>query len=235
MYGAMCVGEAQQRRRAVRAQGRLDGVSLSISPGDLIGVRGSNGAGKTTLLRLLVNAYRPNSGVRQGPKRSAYVPSVIEPPALSARSWLAGVPRPVRADSADALGILGFDGDLNASCRALSFGNLRKLMLAEAFTSGESLVVVDEASAGLDDAGLAGVHTLIERARASSKTIVLADQESRPFPAGTSVLRVADGAIRAESVDGEKGSITLHGPLASRQFLLDQAQELGFTPVQDER
>lgn len=211
----------------------LDHVSLSLGPGDLVGVRGSNGAGKTTLLRLLVNAYRPNAGTRRGPRRSAYVPAVIEPPALAAGVWLTRLPRPRRSDPGDALDVLGFDGDLGAPCRELSFGNLHKLMLSEAFSSGEQLIVVDEASAGLDDVGLAGVRRLVEHARASAKTVVLADQQSRPFPSGTSVIRVAGGVLHPETDDAEIGSVMLRGPLAARPELLERAGELGFAPVED--
>ncbi|TJZ41603.1 ABC-F family ATP-binding cassette domain-containing protein [Streptomyces piniterrae] len=40
----------------------LDGVSLSIRPGDRIGIVGENGAGKSTLLRLIAGAERPDEG-----------------------------------------------------------------------------------------------------------------------------------------------------------------------------
>lgn len=214
----------------------LDDVSFAISAGDLIGIRGSNGAGKTTTLRLLVNAYRPNAGERRGPKCSAYVPAAVEPPPMSAKKWLTGVPRPRRTDPASALELLGFDGDLNGACRALSFGNFRKLMLAEAFASGEPLVVVDEASGGLDDVGVAGLGALIALAHASERTIVLADQESRPFPLGTSVFRVAEGGIAAESFDRvERASITLHGPAAATQTLREAARDLGFVEGEGEQ
>ncbi|MCU0267192.1 MAG: ATP-binding cassette domain-containing protein [Acidimicrobiales bacterium] len=40
----------------------LDGVSLTVSPGDRIGVVGANGVGKSTLLRLLAGVERPDAG-----------------------------------------------------------------------------------------------------------------------------------------------------------------------------
>ena len=40
----------------------LDAVSLSLAPGELLGLIGPNGAGKTTLLRSVIGAIRPNQG-----------------------------------------------------------------------------------------------------------------------------------------------------------------------------
>ena len=40
----------------------LDGVSLDVGPGEIVGLLGPNGAGKTTLVRSVVGRVRPNSG-----------------------------------------------------------------------------------------------------------------------------------------------------------------------------
>ena len=40
----------------------FEGLDLTVSPGDVVGVVGSNGAGKTTLLRLLAGASEPLQG-----------------------------------------------------------------------------------------------------------------------------------------------------------------------------
>src|SRR5258705_5816766 len=44
---------------AVRA---LDGVSMHVSAGEVVGMMGDNGAGKSTLVKILAGNYRPNSG-----------------------------------------------------------------------------------------------------------------------------------------------------------------------------
>ena len=40
----------------------VDGVDLTLSRGDIVGLVGGNGAGKTTMLRLLCGLYRPSEG-----------------------------------------------------------------------------------------------------------------------------------------------------------------------------
>jgi len=57
------------RKRKVRA---LDGLSLSVEPGQIFGFLGANGAGKTTTLKLLMGLIYPTCGTaRKRPRVSA--------------------------------------------------------------------------------------------------------------------------------------------------------------------
>jgi iron complex transport system ATP-binding protein len=51
-----------RRDRALRRRFVIDGVSIDVPAGSLVGILGPNGSGKTTLLRLLCGALRPESG-----------------------------------------------------------------------------------------------------------------------------------------------------------------------------
>ncbi len=58
----------------------LEGVTLSVEPGEKIGLVGRNGAGKTTLLRIILGEEAPSGGqcVRAGGARIGYVPQSLE-------------------------------------------------------------------------------------------------------------------------------------------------------------
>ena len=141
----------------------LSEVTVALQRGEVVGLRGANGSGKTTLLRVLAGVLRPSSGVRVQRPSVAFVPAAVMPPPVSAEHWLVGVRRH-RSGWSDALEQLCFDGDRSAPCRVLSLGNFRKVLLADALTSGADVVVLDEATVGLDDRGRAGVITLVEAA-----------------------------------------------------------------------
>ena len=53
---------AQDLHKAYGARAILDGVSLSIHPGERIGIVGVNGAGKSTLVRVLAGLEQPDTG-----------------------------------------------------------------------------------------------------------------------------------------------------------------------------
>jgi ABC-type multidrug transport system ATPase subunit len=219
--------------RATARFGRLvvlRDVSLSLRAGALTCVTGANGAGKTTLLRVLAGVRPPSAGARHGPATCAYVPAELTPPSLSPRRWLPGVCRRRDTDPFAALGQLGFEGDLSASCRELSFGNLRKVLLADALSRGCDLVVVDEMRIGLDAAGLRGLAELVGTACARGAAVVVAVQEGEPVEAVDRSLVVRDGTVADVGADGVVPDIelTFRGPSDRGTSLTQAAERLGF-------
>jgi ABC-type multidrug transport system ATPase subunit len=227
----------------VRRRGRtvLDEVSLSVASGCSLADGGVNGSGKSTLLRLLANLYRPDGGRRSGRSRSAFVPAALEPPAVSADRWVRAVPRPGRPtpDSAFALARdFGFDAPPTTPCRALSFGTLRKLLLAEALSSAEQLIVLDEATAGLDEVGVMALAAQMAGLCAEGTAIVVADQGPEPsLPVDRFVVIGGGGRLIEQTVEKREtpavSVVSLSGPSAQRPALLRAAAQLGYSPAEE--
>ena len=206
----------------------LDDVALACAPGAVVELRGSNGSGKTTVLRLLAGVRRPSVGRRRGPGAVAFVPAAVEPPAVSVGTWLTAV-RARAAPVAPALAALGFTGAVDDLCRVLSYGNLRKLLLADALTARARLVVVDEAREGLDPPGIEGLGLLVRAVASRGAAVVLADQAVHPALPGAQVLVVAAGRVGPAPSGAEpEAEVVLRGPVAGLDALRDEARRLGF-------
>src|SRR5690606_31417385 len=58
----MSVLELDQVSRAFGGIQAVDGVSLTVAPGEIVGIIGPNGSGKSTLFNLITGVYRPDTG-----------------------------------------------------------------------------------------------------------------------------------------------------------------------------
>ncbi len=152
------------------ARGRVravNGVSLALMPGEIVGLVGANGAGKTTLLRLAAGLLAPDTGVVTvlgGPPDSplarrgvGYAPDgPAFPPALTVREVLdyyarlhvAGPRRRALVARALALGDLADVAERRAA--ALSRGEAQRLALAQAAMGGRRVLLLDETLSGMD-------------------------------------------------------------------------------------
>jgi ABC-2 type transport system ATP-binding protein len=165
----------------------VDSLSLEVRPGEVLGLLGPNGAGKTTTIgmicglvaadsgRILVDGREPGSRAGIG-----YCPqSIVLWDRLGCLEQLMFVARLYGASRADAersgkslLGALGLEDKARAQARRLSGGMQRRLNLALALVHGPSLVVLDEAEAGLDPQSRALVRDYI-RGLAGGKTVLV--------------------------------------------------------------
>lgn len=153
----------------------LEGISFELRAGRFLGVVGPNGAGKTTLLRALLGLVpvaagrievlgRPAGASADVARQIGYVPQryAIAPkfPARVRDVVLMGRlahfgtwRRPRRADQqavTDALARVGIGDRAERPIGALSGGEQRRVMLAQALCASERLLVLDEPTIGLD-------------------------------------------------------------------------------------
>ena len=170
----------------------LDGVSLTIEPGETVGIIGPNGAGKTTLLGCLLGFLRPDSGritidghdVDDLAVRAAtgYLPErLVLDRWMSGRALLqyhhalAGLPAATRRSDCEALlDRVGLDR-VAADRRVgrYSRGMLQRLALAQALLGEPRFLYLDEPISGVDPAGIVVFRDILSRLSASGATILI--------------------------------------------------------------
>ncbi len=156
----------------------LEGVSISIAPGEIVTVIGPNGSGKTTLLRVLVGALRPDEGRvwRRPGLAIGYVPQRLfldRSLPLSVGRFLSLPERHDAAEGAAALHRVGIADCADQPLAALSGGQFQRALLARAILGRPDILALDEPTQGLDQPGIAGFYRLLEEVRAELGCAVL--------------------------------------------------------------
>jgi ABC-type multidrug transport system ATPase subunit len=165
----------------------LDGVSLSLRPGEVYGLIGPNGAGKTTFLRLILGLIRPTSGHSTvlgapagSPDALQRVGAVVEAPAfypyLSGRNNLLVLARYAGTDTArigPALERVGLADRARDKVSGYSLGMRQRLGLAAAFMKDPALYLLDEPTNGLDPYGIAAMRRIIRDLADEGRTVLL--------------------------------------------------------------
>jgi ABC-2 type transport system ATP-binding protein len=160
-------------REVVKSYGprkALKGVSLAVQPGEFVALLGPNGAGKSTLFQLLSGLFTADSGqirvcgqdMADSPIPALAQLGVVFQQAtldldltvaanLRFHARLHGIGGKQARERIDTeltrLGLIERAGD---SCRALSGGNRRKVELARALLHTPGVLLMDEATVGLD-------------------------------------------------------------------------------------
>ena len=143
----------------------LDGLSLELPAGCILGLIGENGAGKTTTMRLLLGMTKPDGGTARllGTEITDDLSAVKEelgvvmdepglPWCMTARQtgkMLAGIYRSWDAAAFDAL-LKKLDVPTDKPFQELSRGNRMKLGIAMAMAHHPKLLLLDEPTSGLD-------------------------------------------------------------------------------------
>ncbi|MEZ5715250.1 MAG: metal ABC transporter ATP-binding protein [Paracoccaceae bacterium] len=156
----------------------LSAVDLTIDPGEIVTIVGPNGSGKSTLLKTIIGAVRPSAGrVGHSPGlRIGYVPQKlhIDPTLpMTVRRFL-DLPRRVPEPEAAAALARAGAGDLSArQMDGLSGGQFQRVLLARALLGAPQLLILDEATQGLDQPGSAAFYETIDTLRHDTGCAVL--------------------------------------------------------------
>ena len=148
----------------------LNDVDLTIERGEIVTIVGPNGSGKSTLLRGLVGALRPSTGLvtRKKDLKIGYVPQKLEINAalpLTVRRFLDLPNRVTQTDAIAALQTAGVADHANAQMTNLSGGQFQRVLLARALLIKPDVLMLDEATQGLDQPGSAAFYRQIEAVR----------------------------------------------------------------------
>jgi zinc transport system ATP-binding protein len=172
-----------------RGEALLDGVTLRVRRGDIHVVVGGNGAGKTTLLTAILNQIPFEGQIVMnwsGSGAIGYVPqnfqvdptlpvTVADFMALTRqrRPVCLGLSRACRAEVSRLLARVGLAGLAPRPLAALSGGELRRVLLANALGSDPELLILDEPTAGFDESAARLFDELLVQAKRSGRTTVL--------------------------------------------------------------
>ena len=169
----------------------VDGVDLTIEPGDVFGYLGPNGAGKTTSLRMMLGLIRPTAGsVRlfgRDPQVSVAalegVAGFVEAPSFypyfSGRRNLelfAALDGPATGSAAridEVLEVVRLVDRAKDRVRGYSHGMRQRLGIAAALLRRPRLLLLDEPTTGLDPAGMRDMRELVRDLAARGITVLL--------------------------------------------------------------
>jgi len=166
----------------------LDGLDLTVAPGEVHGFLGPNGSGKTTTIRILLGLIRADAGTARllggDPwqdatglhRRLAYVPGDVTLwPNLTGGEVIDLLAR-LRGgldEKRKAALLEKFELDPAKKSRAYSKGNRQKVALIAALSAGAELLILDEPTAGLDPLMEAAFRECVAEEQRAGRTVLL--------------------------------------------------------------
>ncbi len=207
----------QMGRETVRA---LDGVTLDIAAGELLGVTGTSGSGKSTLMYLLGGLDHPTSGriTVAGQDISALdedglavfrqarigfifqmfnlIPSLsalenVEFPMLFSR-----VPPAERRQKArELLERVGLGERMNHRPSELSGGQQQRVAIARSLVNEPQIILADEPTGNLDSRSGGEVLDLLRQLHQEGRTVIIVSHDPHVVEQSTRCIRLHDGRI----------------------------------------
>ena len=156
----------------------LKNVSFQIDAGEIVTIVGPNGSGKTSLLKAIIGAVVPQEGnvdVKSGLK-IGYVPQRLNlDPTLpiSVGRFMKLSENVSKKECQRALEQAGVAAIMAKQMSELSGGQLQRVLLAKALLGSPEMLLLDEATQGLDQPGAAEFYKQIEKLREETGCAIL--------------------------------------------------------------
>lgn len=210
----------------------VDGLTVDVQQGGIVGLLGPNGAGKSTTIRMLLGLIRPTSGtatvlgksIEHPGRYIEHVGALIETPAfypklsgdtnLRTLAALDGQPGE-RID--DVLEIVKLGSRRSDRVSEYSRGMKQRLGIAVGLLRNPDILILDEPMNGLDPAGIVEIRALLKELAQQGKTILVSSHLL------SEVQAVADQVIIID-----QGRLIFEGNLAS--LLEEAAHEVVVAP-----
>ena len=156
----------------------LKSINLDVIPGEIITIVGPNGSGKTSLVKTIIGAVKPDSGSLQLKKnlRIGYIPqrlNIDHTLPMTVQRFLNLTQKFNQKDCLSALNAAGIPGLLKAQMANLSGGQFQRVLLARAMQGDPEILILDEATQSLDQAGSADFYKQIKLVRDKKGCAVL--------------------------------------------------------------
>lgn len=220
----------------------VDGVSMTVQPGEIVGLLGPNGAGKTTSFYMIAGLIPADAGSvtflghdiskmpmhRRARLGLGYLPQeesvfrklTVRDNLLAILETQNGLSRSERKERADQLmerfGISKLSGSLAIT---LSGGEKRRLAIARSLCSNPKLLMLDEPFAGIDPIAVEDIQRIVRELRDTDDlTILITDHSVRETLTITDrAFLIHDGRVILEG-DSED---LVNDPVARKHYLGD--------------
>jgi lipopolysaccharide export system ATP-binding protein len=218
----------------------VDGVSLSVSPGEIVGLLGPNGAGKTTSFYMIAGLVPPDAGTvhfngsdisrmpmhRRARLGLGYLPqeeSVFRKltafenliAVLETRPGLSKKDRIERAEN--LLARFKITRVRNSEAIALSGGEKRRLAIARALCTSPRLLMLDEPFAGIDPIAVEDIQAIVRELRERDGLAILITDHSvrETLSIVDRAFLIHDGRVILEGASQE----LVNDPIARKHYL----------------
>ncbi|MCK6520730.1 ATP-binding cassette domain-containing protein [Myxococcota bacterium] len=189
----------------------LDGVGLTLHPGELCGLIGPSGAGKSTLIRCLLGLRAPDGGevsLAGAPPRAEGVGYVPQQDAIhraltprQALDFAARLRRPELGEAARAARVealakdVGLEERLDTRIFKLSGGQQKRVSVALELLTEPGLLILDEPTSGLDPGLESRLMELLRRLARQGRAVLVATHATASLPMCDALLVLVAGRV----------------------------------------
>ena len=234
----MPILRAEGLQKTYKGRKVVNGVSVEIAPGEIVGLLGPNGAGKTTSFYMMVGLVKPDGGrvllddkditrlpmykrAQEGVGYLAQEASAFK--GLTAEQNiqlilemlpLSGTERKERLE--DLLGSLGMTARRKTLARQLSGGERRRIEIARVLATRPAFILLDEPFTGVDPIAIEDLQTIIADLKKRGIGVLITDHNVHATLAITDrAYIISEGEIKTSGTAAE----LVQDPIAQKYYL----------------